>query len=610
MSRISNEEIKTEAINIVKTEVETYEDPMFFINEKIALGMRSVIRKCRKNYWGIFDKSPRDRTRNNKEKVWVPATRLIVDSVRKNADMDSKDERIISKNTRGVPIATLIKGFIRKWNHETYFGEALNDLILDLCIDGTAVWKTYTKIKNGKLYIEKKSVDLLNIYIDPTVESIQSAFRFTERALLAPEEVESMDWMDNKEIKGATNLHRNEKNLLSTATTGNYVDVYEMWGMIPEYLITGVKKKKNKMVDGHIIISGIETGDMRVHVIERNTMRDAQGNIIKPYEEARYIKVRGRWYGVGPAEMILQLQEWVNIIVNQRIIKNEKASLGLFSVISGSGITQQKLDNLVSSGVIRVNRHEDIQNMPIAEAGQASYQDEQVAKQWMFEITSTYDTARGAPLPASTTATSAVIEDRNQKTAFILIKESIGLFLQRWRDRHFMVHVPKLMKQEENIILYSDFDEMKKIRESIIATLAIREIENKKGNVPTDDEINEALALAEKKIKSNGNLFFEMVDEIIAKQYSTQIIYTNEEVDVGVTVRNLIDMAGLLQDPQARNDFLAQATELLGLEPPTSIVNTESTQRTEQAIQPIAQGGIPTQLSESIKSNTINAEQT
>ena len=605
--KLGSDDITNEAINIVRQEVENYDEGLFFINENVAFAMRPLIRKLRKNYWGVFDKDPKDQL-TNKDKIWVPLTRLIVDSVRKNADVDSKDWRTIAKRGKRFGVVTLVRNFLRDWAERTYFGEVLNRSILTICIDGTAVWKTRKVVDAGKTYIRRTDVDLLNIFIDPTADSIQDAYRFTERVLMTPEQVMSMDWMNVENVKGQKNLHKTEKDLMHSYDTGSYVDVYEMWGMIPEYLITGkkYKRKENKNVPGRVVISGLQTGDARCHVIERNTERDTEGNIIKPYEEAWYIKVPGRWYGVGPAEMVMNLQDWINRVVNLRIKKNTNASLGLFKVRKNAGVTQQQLTNLVSSGVIKLNQMDDLENLRVDEAGQASYQDEDTAKSWAFEVTSTNQAVRGAPLPASATATSAVIEDRNSKSAFILVKEAVGMFVERWHNRHFIKHVPALMRQnKDDVRIYASYEEMERVREEVIASVALYELEKaiKNGRVPSREELDREIAKLERSLRSEGDLFFKSLGNIVANQIETRFIFTNEELDVSVMTRNLIDLANLIppEAAEARNDFVATAMDLLGVEVPQSLLNPIARPQAQQPQQPI-----PTQLGEQVAANNMD----
>lgn len=564
-------DIEVEAIQIVKDEVQKYKDGEWFITEKVSIAIRPLIRLLRKNYWGVFD-NPNDEV-TGRPKTWVPLTRLIVDSTRKLADIDLKDLTFAALKRKAIGIVSIVRGFVRYWLRINFFGEVLDESILQMCIDGTAIWKTYSVKENGKTVVKRKTIDILNTFIDPTANSIQEAQRFTERALLSPLEVEAMTgWKNTEKITTAAGLHRVEVDFRHVNSTGDFVDVYEMWGIIPKRLVTGNKADVG-VVDGRIVVSGIETGDLRVHVCEENTNKDKAGNIVKPYEEMRYMKVPNRWAGVGPAEMVLHLQEWINTVVNLRIKKNTNATLGLFKIKTGANVTQQMLSNLVATGVIKLNSLDDMDNLRVDEAGESSYRDEQVAKDWAFNVTSTYDIARGEG-DGPTTATTSVMLDRNSKTAFTLVIESVGHMLARWMDRQFLVHVPKMIREEKEVMVFGDFDNIDTIRQQVVSYLAMEEMERvfkETGYVPTREELDMAMQQAEADLRKDGDLFIEMIEDVVVESLETVAQFTNETTDTSVTVRNLIDMAGLIEDPQARNDFFMTSMDLMGLEIPESL---------------------------------------
>ncbi len=566
-----HDEFDLEAIELVKSEVTKYKDGEWFITENVAIAIRPLIRLLRKNYWGVFDELYDKITK--KKKTWVPLTRLIVDSTRKLSDIDLKDLTFGALKKRSIGVVSIIRGFVRRWLRLNFFGEVLDESILQMCIDGTVVWKTFSVRENGKTVVKRKTVDILNVYLDPTANSIQEAQRFTERSLLSPIDFESMTgWRNTANIKTGDGLHRTEIDMKHVSSTGDFADAYELWGIIPNRILKRDKNAKG-VSEGHIVVSGIETGDLRVHLIEENKNKDKAGNVVKPYEEMRYMKVPNRWAGVGPAEMVMQLQEWINQIVNLRIKKNTNASLGLFKIRAGANVTQQMLSNLVSSGVIKLNDMNDLESLPIMEAGEASYRDEETAKDWAYKVTSTYDIARGET-GGQATATASVIEDRNSKTAFTLVIESVGHMLNRWMDRQFLPHVPKMIKEEKEITIFGDFDGIDRMRESVVAHLAMEELERvykETGYVPTEMQMQDAMMRAERELRSQKDVFVDMVEEVLVENVETIASFTNETTDTTITVRNLLDMAGVIEDPEARNDFFTQAMDLMGLEIPESL---------------------------------------
>lgn len=597
---ITKLEVDNALIAIVKDEVTKYDMGQYWITDKVAFNMREMIKEFRKNYWGIYD-VPIDPI-TKREKLWVPLTRTLCDAVRKSVDLDPKDVRFRSLDIDYAHLTNLIRGAIREYFRKIYFGHELNQLTTTIVIDGTDVWKTYHDGEN----LQRKDVDLLNVYIDPTADSIQSAYRFTERVLMNKSEVQGMDWENKEAFKVSDDLEKEEGSTVKKA--GQFGDVYEMWGKIPKWTLTleDADRDSGEEIDGHVVISGIDTGSLAFHLVEENTNKDAQGNIIKPYEEAWYLKVPGRWYGVGIAETIMQLQWWINTVVNLRINKNTVAQLGLLKIRKGSGVTQQMLSNLVSKGVIELADPTDLEQLQILESGQSSYEDEKTARQWAQDVTSVFDINLGE-LPSSTSATGASLQAQEARSAFSLVTESIEHFVQRWIDRHVMVHVPKMLVEGDKVTLFKDFENIKDIRETVIANMVHEQMEKmykKTGKVPTEQEMAALLDKMTRKLEKRGDLIIENLEEMIVEGMVTEVFMTNADMDIGTTVRNLLELRNGL-DPQTSAEMTAQALDLLGLEVPKSLHNPQAQPQGGQA-DPNA---VLSDVQQVTAANTMSAEQ-
>lgn len=565
----------------VMQEVEKYEQEQFWITDKIAFNMREMIKQFRKNYWGIYD-NPKDPV-TGQDKLWVPLTQMLVDAVRKGLNFGPKDVRFRSTDVDSVHLTHLIRGFVHRWLSRNYFNHEIDQAVFTAAVDGTQVWKTY--VENGQ--IKTYDVDLLNVYIDPTAESIQEAYRFTERILMTKSEVAAMDGWDN------TDQFVTEEDLEKTGDSsakkqGEFGDVYACYGKFNKCLVKAAQgefiEDDGKEIEAHIVISGIDTGKTLVHLIEENKETDNLGNIIKPYEELWYVKVPGRWYGKGIAETVLALQEWINTIINLRIKKNTIAQLGLLKVRRGAKVTQQMLQNLVSKGVIELaNPEKDLDNLRVDEAGQSSYEDEKVARGWAQDVTAVFDASLG-DMPASTSATGAVIQDRQQRSAYQLIAESTEYFVQRWMDRHFLKNIPTMLGSKKNITLFGEFDDIKRVRENVVATMAMKELEGRT-KLPSEQEMMDAMRRAERKLEDQKDIFVNVVEDIITAGLETEVFMTNAEIDVAVTVKNLLELRNGLP-PEAGNDMTAQALDLLGLQVPQSLKEPVQPQPQEaQAVQ-------------------------
>ena len=554
--------IEQEAITLVKNEKAQWETATAFVTEKVAFQMRNLIRQLRKNYWGIFD-TPTDPTTGHK-KIWIPLTESLVESVVKNIDLDTKDITFRAKRPEATGLTALVRSAVKNELDYIGFGESLDELERMLAIDGTAVWKTleYYDEDRKKKCVKIVPVDLLNFYIDPTSHSISDAESVIERAVLTVDELKSMDgWINTEDVEGTTSLDRNDGEISQSYNqTGStpLVEVFERWGLMPKSLITGNSKDK-EYVEGHIVVSGTK-GDWRVHLIEENLKK------IKPYEEAWYTRVPGRWYGKGVAEKVMMLQLWINTIVNVRINRARVAQLGLFKIRQGSGITPQSLSRLSANGAITVQTMQDIEQMVIQDASPASYRDEENSMSWARQVTGAFEAITGESLPSSTTATIGAIQNRNASSQFVLIKEGLGMFLQRWIKKHAGPIIISNLKRGDIIAYYperlEDYDKQIVAHELYEK---LKEIDDAGGFIDPIQAQTEMQRALMKLQSSSEERFIELDGIPNIFDYDVAVQISNEDYDTGVMIQNLL--TALQAAPEYREVILGEVFDKMGIGP-------------------------------------------
>lgn len=567
--KLKSQEIYERAITIVKQEKQLYEVATAFITDRVSFKMRDLLRICRKNYYGIFDQ-PKDPF-TGLEKIWYPLTEINVEAVVKNIDLDQKDINFRAKTPNGYGITDLTRSVTRDKLSRIYFGQKLDAFERQLAIDGTAVWKTYEE--DGKLII--RPIDILNIYIDPTSPSIQEAYRFTERTLMFPSEMRLMNgWYNLEDIdfNVPEGVPRSDPYWMNNASRMNsnvkMWDVYETWGKIPKSLITGDKADDNEEVDGHIVVSGIDSpGREKCHLIEINTKKDAEGNALKPYEEAWYTRVPNRWYGRGVAEKLLTLQVYANIVFNVRINRSRISQMGLFKIRKGAGITPQMLQRLPSNGGIVLTSMEDLEQLVVQEVGATSYKDEDVINSLSDRLTNAFEVATGESLPASTPATNAVLQSQAAKSGFAMIRDGVAQFLTRWMDRHALPIIASEITAEEIVRFTDDDDNFKEIVDRVVLWKAQKALDEAyaKGYLPSEQELVQEIENARERI-TKGDMFVDKVQKVVASQLETEVYINNEEMDISVTVQNLISMMNFA--PEYREAIVKQTFDLMGLSAP------------------------------------------
>jgi hypothetical protein len=587
-----NVNIKKEAIELVNSEWRTYENAVVFVTEKVAFNLRNLIKTLRKNYWGIFDTDTDPVT--GKKMTWIGITEWICDTWVKNSDRDSGDIRVKAKNGLARGLTTIVRYIVTNWMDKEIFGETIDETERQMAIDGSHIWKTYKGYdENGKVCLERCDVDLLNAYFDPTAKSIQKAYRFTERSLQTPEDIAGMDgWMDTDNLKGSSGLHPTDTNLRSTnpSDTTKYVDVWETWGWIPKRLITGEDKDKGS-VQGHIVVSNLQGGveNARVHLIETNPSG------LKPYEEGHTKKILGRWLARGPAESVMMLQSWINMIVNIRKVKHQVSQLGIYKLKKGSGVSPQNVSKMVANGVITVNSMDDVEQFVMNEASQSSYKDEDTAVNWAQRVTSSYDAVTGETMPVGTTATNGIIQQKAAGSSFIMFKKQIGFFLERWLKRHAIPILTQMLTVGDIIRMTADPSELEQFDDLFVNYLTAKKIDEdaKKGITYQPEEVLLEMQRAKTKLRKMGiDRYIELVKEINLTDYDVLVYTDDEKFNPSVQVEQLMNMLKVV--PQYQNGIAKSIFDIMGidsrqLEDRQSLPNMAMNMMNDQVLNPQSQ---------------------
>lgn len=556
----SKDELQREAVSIVTREKQDWEVASAFVTERVYFQMRNLIRTLRKNYWGVFDE-PTDPTTGRK-KIWIPLTEWIVETTVKNIDLDTKDVQFIAKHAKAIPFTSLVRSVVQNTLDYIGFGEKLDEGERQMAIDGTMVWST--EEIDGQPYI--CNVDLLNFYIDPTAHSIAEAGSVIERIVISRPDFRRIGsqngWINVDEAKGSNsvNFTDGENQFNNVSNTGNtkFVELYRRRGWIPKYLMTGNDDDDKSMVPGEIIVSR-NGGSWILHNI--TTRKD---NKNKGYEESWYTRVPGRWYGRGAAEKVMMLQLWVNTIVNIRINRSYVSQLGLWKIRQGSGITPQQISRLGANGAILVQNMADVEQVAMAEASATSYKDEDIITNWSRLVTSAFESVTGEQLP-SQTATGSAISSRAANSSFELIKEGMGMFLQRWIKNQAMPIIFKNLKKGDVVRYYPEdvaaYDAYV-VNQELYGQL--EKIHNA-GFFISPEQVLMEQKRAMAKLQAQGDTRLMTYDDIQdITHYDVEVEITNEGFDKGVFSQNLL--TALQAVPEYRGQILEQLFDVMGLQ--------------------------------------------
>jgi len=579
-------DIEREAIALVQGEKDSFEDAVVFVTEKVAFQLRNLIRRLRKNYWGIFDNTTDPNTK--KEKTWIPLTESVCDDYVKNIDLDSKDVNWRAKRGIAIKLVDIVRTIVKNWLDANYFGESLDTMERGLAIDGSYVWKSVETKVNGRGKMKRMDVDLLNLYFDMTGhESLNEKYRITERSIQNVSQVKAMDgWINTELVVASEGLHPIESRLgvsQQNPKSSNDIDVWETWGKIPKYLITGKKTDKDE-IEGHIVVSGIEGKGPQVHLIEENVKKDEEGNVIRPYSEFHTKRIPGRWLARGPAESVMMLQFWLNTIVNIRITRSMVSQLGIFKIRRNRGITPAIMQKVAANGAILVEDMKDLEQLVIQEASQASYLDEDNIKNWARRVTSTFESVTGEKLPASRPATNAVLETRAAQSSFVMIKNGIGIGIQKWIKQQVLPILTKGLRTGDIVRHTGTVDSLRAFDEYVVNQMTFNQLDkiNKQGGRVNAEVVVKEMQRALAKLREMGeDRFVDIIKKIDFSQFDVQVFVTDEEIDKGVLSQNLI--AAMTAAPQYQKVLIRHLFDVMGL-PMNELERAES--ETPEMTQP------------------------
>ncbi len=566
----SPSDIESQAIQIISSEVREWEDGQCWITDKIAINMKKVVDRARQNYFGKYsqDRDPGATT----DKVFDPITEIMVDTVVHSIDLDPKHVFIKAKNPEHVDFANLARMIIKDYLHRVSFGELLDDVERFAAIDGTAVVKAFKakNYKTGKNELNTYLVDLRNFYIDPNANNIQDATSVIERAVVSINEFQAYNFNNAEYVTGSKDVAL--YNGLEAESRGEtpMVELYERWGVFEKYLMTGREEDRDVYVDGRIVASSTG-GKWVLHEIEENK----NPNKYKPYEEWQLKRVPNRWYGRGIAETLFSHQAYANVLANMRKNVNLTKGLGLYEIREGSGIKPSDLRALTESGGIVVKRlGEDIRPFPDRDFHyDQSLNETNQLYNVAQRVTGATELAQGEQLPATTSATSATIQNQNLNTRWDFIKESLGRFVQRVVERHYLPIIKELLSSEEILRIAGDSKFLKDFDERIITSRlnrAIIKYVEDNFEPPAPEQIAMQRELLKSQMRNQGaDRFMKNVKEVFNPDFDIEVHVTNEELSKDTQLQNIRDaIANLAQvSPNFDVDALIEDwMDLLGMD--------------------------------------------
>ena len=570
---------EVEALALITAEKTNWYEGQVWFTDRESFIMRNIVKKCRKNYYGVFDE-PNDPTTGRK-KIFVPMSEWIVETIIKNIDIDTKSIKTDPKKRESSAAAAIFQEILINALDRVRFGTILNDNNRNICTDGTGILKAWKE--KGKLKI--KAIDRLNMLWDPSCSIDESAGVIEMNTLSLPELNEyTGDWNNIEFVKGNTSIDRT--NLFSSEngtmqTEIPYTRTYERYGWASKFILTGNEEDRDKYVYLLICATDVDNGGV-VHKIKEVK--------VHPYQDFQFKKLLNRGDGRGPIEMLFSIQAYVNETVGTRLNKSRIAGISQWRV--GRNITPQQLKKLFSTGAIKAEQGQ-IELLNTGSVDPASYKDEDTAYTWAQRVT---QSQREDEVNASQPATNALIEEKGANKAYGQVIEGIMLNLSKFLEEKVVPIIIETLKEGDIEKITGNPEDLKRLREPYIRNLVRSMNHNnveRTGNplFMTQEEEDMEVARIDAEMDKEKHIWFPIFKKAFDTEFEINIDPSEDTINKGLMIQQLNSVMGMLAGAGVpiteMKDVLQEVYDTMGLNGEKLVEKLGTTPQ----LQPGAQGG-------------------
>jgi hypothetical protein len=547
-----------EALELIKNEKNNWFEGQVWFTDRESFLMRNIVKKCRKNFYGVFDE-PKDPV-TGRQKIFVPLTEWVIETIIKNIDIDTKDVKVSPKKKESSLAASVFQKILQNRLDNIRFGIILNDNNRNICTDGTGILKAWKE--NGKLCV--KTIDRLNMLWDPSSIIDESAGVIEMNTLSVPELQEyANEWQNIEYVKGdksmdRSNLFASERGTMPTEIP--YTRVYERYGWASKFILTGEEEDRDKYVYLLIVATDIDESGV-IHKIKEVKWH--------PYQDFQFKKLLNRGDGRGPAEMLFNIQAYVNETVNTRLNTARIVQMGLWRV--GGNVTPQQLKKMFSTYAIKAEQGQ-IERLNTGTIDPSSYKDEEVAYQWAQRVT---QSQREDEMAASKPATNALIEEKGANKAYGQIIEGIMLNLSKFLEEKIVPIIISTIKEGDIEKITGDPEDLRRLRRPFIVNL-VRSQNEQRANATgtplfmTQEEEDMEVARLEAEMDKEGNtIWFPIFKKAFDTEFEIQIDPSEDSINKGIMVQQLNSVLGTLTNAGVPitdlKDVLQEIYDTMGL---------------------------------------------
>lgn len=354
-------------------------------------------------------------------------------------NIDTKNIRLWPLNPESEFSTYLLEKELKVWLKGNKFGKVLNQLAEEAPRFGSVVLE---KVKGGV-----EVVDLRRLILDPTVDHVKDSRFVTTIHYMTDQQLRDTKW-DQTKVELAIERYENGNTSepyedqyvnVNVMRSTPYIKVFKRYGEVPQFWLDEkldpMSKDGKKLVKSLFIVAGADwiqkSGDTNVTVDMGVVLFKSKWVKEWPFKDFHYMKTKGRWLGIGVAEMLFQVQERVNEMKNQKRIAMELSSMQLFQTKDKS-IVRNVLTDLQPGDMMLVGQTGGIEKIDTSELGLSAFKDEEASYSAQTDkLSFAYEAIRGDNDNGDTLGQTQIAVAQGT-SVFAFKKENMSLFIQEF----------------------------------------------------------------------------------------------------------------------------------------------------------------------------------
>ena len=374
-------------------------------------------------------------------KEFFDVSKVMAINIKHGTDLDTKDISIEAENQQAIGVVGVLKPIIQNHLKVEDYASLLNSVRDELVDFGHVILK---KTSEGT-----ETVDLRNVVRPAHILDVQKGGLIEKHEWTYSDMLQRKSKFDKWE-EVETLWEKMKTQGLST------FQVYEHWliddfdGQVTKGVIMSLDREIMKPEDGSepsdwdttVELSRTKTPYTKpIADIQKKKELEKSGFLIDgeeplyPYEDIRFVTVKGRWLGAGVYEITAPVRRAYNRTLNVKLRYDEIQTKGTFlhtKGINGKSLTQEAINALESTGVVDLQNGAQLEQLRIQSLTNEFINSADKFFEFARQLLGLTAQGTGEDLPANMPATTAVINDNRAKTLFDSILETQGIAWRNW----------------------------------------------------------------------------------------------------------------------------------------------------------------------------------